>query len=129
MASNGKPVRKPRRSAAKRTRPPRRLRDQAATVDSEPVENTPVPAGVGGGLYERAANIRSDARLAARLISLNVVPVDTTERVLAASFDLAAKAADGNKPRKYARVMGVPIAVARLAQSERLGYDRLDPLD
>ena len=69
------------------------------------------PQGGGGVLLARPDNYRSDLRLAARMIGLGVVDVETAKSLLVQSFDLAAAA---NSSRVYAAAMLVPVAMARL---------------
>lgn len=79
----------------------------------------PSPEGGGGALFTRPDNLRSDARLAARMISLGVVPEEQAEALLKAGFALAAKMAQREDARSFASLMKIPIELARLEQAER----------
>lgn len=85
--------------------------------NSEP--NKPNDEGGGGALFERPDNIRSDARLAARMISLGVLPIEKAEGLLRKGFRLAWQSAQSGKAREYAACMKIAIEAAKLAQNER----------
>lgn len=82
-------------------------------------EDDQQPKGGGGALFTRSDNLRSDARLAARMISLGVIPLDEAEELLKAGFQLAKSSALSDDPRGYAACMKVAIEVAKLAQAEQ----------
>lgn len=84
----------------------------------EPESNDEPPGG-GGNLFTRSDNLRSDARLAARMISLGVIPLDEAEELLKAGFRLAMTSAQSDDPRGYAACMKIAIEVAKLAQTEQ----------
>lgn len=77
-------------------------------------KDLPKVEGGGGALFARQDNHRSDARLAARIISLGVVPEEKAAKILGMAFDLASDAAKKNKAREYAAAMSIPIAAAKL---------------
>lgn len=72
--------------------------------------------GRGSGLFERADNFRSDARLIKQMLTLGVVSTDEVHDLLKKGFELAANAKNS---RVYTAVMKVLLAAAKLEQSER----------
>lgn len=86
-----------------------------APINPEPSK----PEGGGGELFARADNLRSDAKLASRMISLGVVTEGQIDRLFRKGMRLAGKRADAGDARGYAACMSIPIAAARLAQNER----------
>lgn len=66
-------------------------------------------------------HLRSDARMAAKLISLGVISLEQSESLLRAGFTLAAGCAKDNNARGYAACMKVVLEAARLEQNERQG--------
>lgn len=88
-------------------------------VDFNGNGNGQKPTGGGGALFQRADNLRSDARLAARMISLGVISEDEAEELLKAGFALAKSSAKGDDARGYSACMKIALEVAKLAQAER----------
>ena len=77
-------------------------------------EEVPEPQGIGserGEVMGSRRHLRSDARLAARLLSLGVIPEEQAAALLKKGFGLAASS---STPRDYAAAMQVPLSVARL---------------
>jgi mannose/fructose/N-acetylgalactosamine-specific phosphotransferase system component IIC len=71
---------------------------------------------------------RADARMAARIISLGVVPEEKVAAVLGQAFVLAARAAKDNKSREYAAAMSVPLATAKLVlEREKFEHEKGSP--
>jgi hypothetical protein len=77
------------------------------------------PSGGGGALFAREDNLRSDARLAARMIANGVVTLDRAEELLRDGMNLAGDCAQAKDPRGYSACMKIAIEVAKLAQAER----------
>lgn len=85
-----------------------------------------LPAGGNGGVvYGREQqvaggirNLRSDARLVARLLSMGCIPVERAEQLLRAGAKLAARCAKAGDPRGYAACMGTLLKAVSLEQSE-----------
>ncbi len=75
--------------------------------------------GGGGALFARADNLRSDARMAAQMISLGVIELEEAKELLKLGFGLAKAAALNGNERGFAACMKIGIEVAKLEQSER----------
>lgn len=107
----------PRKSKAKKAK---------AAGESQDSQTGPSKTGAGGrppaepmGQHTRdlltiPGQVRSDARLAARMISLGVVSTEQTESLLRIAFRLAAEAGTEHDTRKYAACMKVILAAAKL---------------
>lgn len=80
-------------------------------------EEFPEPVGGGGALFTREDNLRSDARLAARMISLGVVSVERAEQLLRDGFRLARISAKKQDARSWAACMKIPLELAKLEQA------------
>ncbi len=80
---------------------------------------TQIPAGGGGVLFSRPDNLRSDARLAARIISLGVVDEAQAAELLKQGMTLAKLKADEGDARGYSACMKIAIEAAKLEQKER----------
>src|SRR5574343_474731 len=90
--------------ATKRRRPPKAVRQ--AQPSPKPDSPPEPPRGATGDVFTNPRHTRSDGRLAARMISLGVVPEETAQALLEAGLSLAA--------RIYAACMLVAIEVAKL---------------
>ena len=75
--------------------------------------------GGGGELFARKDNLRSDSRLAAKMISLGCVPVEKAEELLRKGLELAGACADAGRAREYAACMKIAIEAVKLEQKER----------
>jgi len=82
-------------------------------------QELPEPTGGGGALFTRTDNIRSDAKLAAQMISLGVISLEQAENLLRAGFTLATRSAVNNDARGYSACMKIALEVAKLSQNER----------
>ena len=79
---------------------------------------TPENTGGAGGMCTDFRSLRSDSRLAARMLSLGVVSEETAAKLIRRGFAMAAKS---RVPRNYKAAMSVPLAMVALEQKERLG--------
>lgn len=75
--------------------------------------------GGGGELFTRADNLRSDAKLAARMIANGCVSLEQAEGLLRDGMRLAKKSARKEDARGYSACMKIAIECAKLAQTER----------
>ena len=93
-------------------------------IDHEKPEELPDDTGGMGGdrgeLMGSDRHRRSDARMAARLISLGVIPEEQAKSLLIKGFGLAAASTTS---RDYASAMQIPLSVARL-ELEQLKIER-----
>jgi hypothetical protein len=88
-------------------------------------EPPPEPEGAWGEtIFNRRSRWRGDARLAARILSLGVVPEETVKKLLRLSFSMAAECAEAKDVRGYSACMAIPLAVAKLEQTEMDAEDR-----
>lgn len=84
--------------------------------------------GGGGALFARDDNLRSDARMAARMITLGVIGLDQAQKLLRQGLVLASKSAKRGDARGYSACMKIAIELAKLEQTERLKMlDKLAP--
>jgi len=100
-------------------RTPAEIVAAAGAVDP-PAEPGPGAGGTGLLFSDERRNargqrgVRSDARLAVRMLSLGVVSEEQTETLLRSAFRLAAQAARSDDTRDYAAAMKVILAASRL---------------
>ena len=66
---------------------------------------------------------RSDARMAAKMISLGVVSEERAANLLKAGIEFAEKAVSESDDRRYIAAMQIPLSIARL-EIEREKLDR-----
>ena len=93
----------------------RRRRDEQMALYGDnpgpPDEAVADDDGVTGSLLASRRFLKSDARMAARLISLGVIEEDQCKAILRKCFTMAAKT---EKPREYSSLMATATAAARL---------------
>lgn len=91
-------------------------------MDGDGTTNGFIPApentGGAGGMCTDFKSLRSDSRLAIRMLSLGVVPEALAAELIRKGFDLAKQS---KQPRNYKAAMSVPLAMVALEQKERLG--------
>lgn len=86
-------------------------------------ERTVTCGGQGEVVFD-PHHTRADARMAARILSLDVISEEQAAQLLRGAAKLAANAVNQNRPRDYAAAMKVILAAAKL-ELEYAGLERL----